>query len=222
MRLPAHPFRAVVAVRAGHLEGVQQQRLVGVGEQRHVAHRHGRHGLAVVAVGQGDEALLVRLAAVTPVVEAHLQRHLDARGAVVGVEHALQPGRGEPYQPLGQLDHRLMAEAGQHHVLELVELGLDPRADARIGMAEHVDPPGADRIQVALAVEVLQPDALAAADRDQWQLLVILHLRTGVPEHGKVALHPLLVAAHRRFSSGGIGQGAQFSAVRPGMSRTLR
>ncbi|MNF51297.1 hypothetical protein D3C84_326150 [compost metagenome] len=217
MLLPADPFGAVVAVRAGHLEGVQQQRLVGVGEQRHVAHRHGRDGFAVIAVGQGDEALLALVAAVAPVVEAHLQRHLDARGAVVGVEHPVEPRRGDRHQALGQLDHRLMAEAGEHHVLELVDLGLDAGADARIGVAEHVDPPGADRIEVALAVEVLQPDAFAAADRDQRQLLVILHLRAGVPEHGKVALHPLLVAAHRRRSSGGVGLGAQCSRWRPAL-----
>jgi hypothetical protein len=55
---PAHALGAQVAIRAGHLDGVQQQRLVGFGEQRHVAHRHRGHGFAVVAVGQGDEALL--------------------------------------------------------------------------------------------------------------------------------------------------------------------
>lgn len=55
---PAHALGAQVAVRAWHLDGVEQQRFVGFGEQRHVAHRHRGDGFAVVAVGQGDEAFL--------------------------------------------------------------------------------------------------------------------------------------------------------------------
>ncbi len=89
-----------------------------------------------------------------------------------------------------------MAEAGEHHVLELVDLVLDALIDARIGMAENVDPPGAHRVQVALAVEVLQPHAFTAADGDQRQLFVVLHLGAGVPEYGEVALHPAVVQAH--------------------------
>ncbi|MCY1417181.1 hypothetical protein D9M71_327080 [compost metagenome] len=197
MDFPADVLGAQVAVRAGHLDGVEQQRLVGLGEQRHVAHRHRRHRLAVVAVAQGDEALLRRLAAVEPVVVAHLQRHLDAGGAVVGVEHPRQAGRGDLHQALGQLDHRLVAEAGEDHVLQLVDLVLDALVDARVGVAEHVHPPGADRVQVALALEVLQPHAFAAADRHHRQALVVLHLGAGVPEHVEVALHPLGIQTHR-------------------------
>ena len=193
---PAHALGAQVAIRAGYLEGVEQQRLVSVGEQRHVAHRHRRHGFTVVAVGEGDEAFLLRLAAIQPVVVAHLQRHLDARRAVVGVKHLGQPGRGDLHQALGQFDHRLMGEAGQHHVLKAVQLLADACVDARVGMAEHIDPPGADRIQVALAVEIFQPDALATADRNQRQALVVFHLRAGVPEHGQVALHPRCICVH--------------------------
>ena len=196
MFLPAHPFRAQVAVRAGHLEGVEQQRLVGVGEQRHVAHRHRCHGFAVVAVAQGDEAFLARLAAVDPVVMAHLQRHLDAGRTVVGVEHLVQPGRGDLHQALGQLHRRRMGEAGEHYVFQAVELLADALVDARIAVAEHVDPPGTDRIQIAFAVEVLQPHAVAAPDRDQRQALVVFHLGARVPQHVEVALHPLGILAH--------------------------
>ncbi|MNP49748.1 hypothetical protein D3C76_1439550 [compost metagenome] len=65
-------------------------------------------------------------------------------------------------------------------------------------MAEDVDPPGADRIQVAPALEVFQPDAFAAADRNDRQAFVVFHLGAGVPEHVQVALHPLGVQAHRQ------------------------
>jgi len=190
-----------VAVRARHLEGVQQQRLVGVGEEGDITHRHRGDGFPVIAVGQGDEALLLATAAVAPVVKAHLQRNFDTGRTVVGIEDAVQPGRCQGDQALRQLHHRLMTEAGQHHVLELVDLILDALIDARIGMAEDVDPPGTDRIQVSLAVEILQPDAFAAADRNQRQLLVIFHLGAGMPEYGKVALHPAVVQAHRYSSA---------------------
>ena len=197
---PAHALGAQVAVGAGHLEGVQQQRLVGFGEQRHIAHRHGGNGFAVVAVGQGNEALLAWLADVLPVMEAHLQCHFDARRAIVGIEHPVEPGRGHGHQALGQLDHRLVAEAGQNHMFQLVDLVLDTLVDARVGMAEHVDPPAAHRVQVALAFEVLQPHAFAALDRDQRQLLVVFHLGAGVPQDLEVTLHPLIIEAHGHFS----------------------
>ncbi|MNJ20615.1 hypothetical protein D3C77_149500 [compost metagenome] len=76
---PAHAFRAQVAIRAWHLEGIEQQGLVGFGEQRYIADRHRGDGFAVVAVAQGDEALFLRLAFVQPVVKAHFQRDFNAR-----------------------------------------------------------------------------------------------------------------------------------------------
>ncbi|MCY1422362.1 hypothetical protein D9M71_380390 [compost metagenome] len=85
-------------------------------------------------------------------------------------------------------------------MLQLVDLVLDALVDARIGVAEDVDPPGADGIQVAFALEVFQPDPFAAADGHDRQAFVIFHLGAGVPEHGEVALHPVGVEAHESFS----------------------
>ena len=200
---PAHAFGAQVAIRAWYLDGVEQQGFVGFGEQRHVAHRHRGHGFAVVAVGQGHEALLVRLTAVEPVVKAHLQRHFDAGGPVIGVETPCQAFRRHLHQALGQFDHGLMAETGEDHVFELIDLILDALVDARVGMAEHIDPPGADGIEVALAFEVFQPDTFAALDRDQRQLFVIFHLGAGMPQHREIAFHPLFIQAHFHSPGGG-------------------
>ncbi|MNP01047.1 hypothetical protein D3C76_928490 [compost metagenome] len=200
MFFPAHAFGAQVAIRAGHLDGIEQQRLVGFGKQRHVAHRHRGNGFAVVAVGEGDKAFLLGFADVLPVMEAHLQRDFDAGRAVVGVEHPVQPRRGHGDQAFGQLDYRLVAEAGQDHVFQLVDLVLDALVDARVGMAKHVDPPTAHGVQVAFAFEVFQPHAFTALDRDQRQLLVVFHLGAGVPQDLKVTLHPLIVEAHGYFS----------------------
>ncbi|EJT85034.1 hypothetical protein PPS11_14036 [Pseudomonas putida S11] len=93
-----------------------------------------------------------------------------------------------------------MAETGQDHVLQLVDLVLDALVDTRVGVAKHVDPPAAHCIEVALAFEVFQPHAFAAPDRDQRQLLVVFHLGTGVPQYLEVALHPLIIEAHGHFS----------------------
>ncbi|KAF1068320.1 MAG: hypothetical protein GAK45_01398 [Pseudomonas citronellolis] len=194
---PAFAFGAQVAVGGGDLERIEQQRFVGFGEQRDIAHRHGCNRFTMVAIGQRDETFLRRLPAVEPVVVAHLQRHFDAGRAAVGIEHPVQARRGHAHQTLGQLDHWRMTEAGENHVLQLVELVFQALVDARIGMPEHVDPPGADGVQVAFALEILQPDALAPADRDHRQAFVVFHLGTGVPQHGEVALHPLCVEAHR-------------------------
>ncbi|RMU89864.1 hypothetical protein ALP20_05453, partial [Pseudomonas coronafaciens pv. coronafaciens] len=196
MLFPAHAFRAVIAVRAWHLDGVQQQRLVGFGKQRHIADRHRRHGFTVVAVGQGDEAFLLWLAAIEPVVKAHLQRNFYARRTVVGVEATRQTFGGELDQPLGQLDYWLMAETGQNHVLQLVDLILDALVDARVGMPEHVHPPRADSIQVALAFKVFEPYAFTTLDRYQRQIFVVFHLGAGVPQDLEVTLHPLVIEAH--------------------------
>ncbi|MNF44326.1 hypothetical protein D3C84_254330 [compost metagenome] len=160
----------------------------------------------MVAVGQGDEALLVRLAAVEPVVKAHFQRDFDAGRTVIGVEHPVQAFRGHLHQTLGQFDHRLMAEASQNHVLQLIDLILDALIDARVGVAKHVDPPRADGVEVALAFEVFEPDAFAALDRDQRQLFVVFHLGAGMPQHREVALHPLVIQAHLQSPRGGSRQ----------------
>ncbi|MCY1436019.1 hypothetical protein D9M71_521330 [compost metagenome] len=76
---PAHAVGAQVAIGAGHLDGVEQQCLIGFSEQRYVADRHRGDSFAVVTVGQGDKAFLVRLATVDPIVKAHFQCNFDAR-----------------------------------------------------------------------------------------------------------------------------------------------
>jgi hypothetical protein len=85
-------------------------------------------------------------------------------------------------QAFAELDHRLVGEAGQHRMLQHVELFTQRRVDARVGMAEQVHPPGADRIQVAVALMVIQPHAAAMADGNQRHGFVVLHLGARVPD----------------------------------------
>ena len=103
------------------------------------------------------------------------------------------PQAGQARQPLGQLHHRLVGEAGQHDVLQLVQLVLERGVDARVAVAEQVDPPRADGIEIALALEIVQPHALAARDRHQRQGFVLLHLGAGVPDRVQAALQVIRV-----------------------------
>ena len=103
------------------------------------------------------------------------------------IEAAGEPRGRDAHERLGELDGRLVREAGEDHVLQPIELRAHRGVDARVGVAEQVHPPGADGIEVALAVEILEPDAFAAPDRDQRQLLVVLHLRARMPDVREIA-----------------------------------
>lgn len=63
-------------------------------------------------------------------------------------------------------------------------------------MAEQIDPPGTDSIQVALAIEVGQPYAFGAGNGHDGQGLMALHLGARVPDGIEAALQPGLVVHH--------------------------
>ena len=56
-----------------------------------------------------------------------------------------------------------------------------------MAVAEEVDPPGADAIQVAASFGVVEPGALGTRDGDGGRGLVPLHLGAGVPHSRKAA-----------------------------------
>ena len=84
-------------------------------------------------------------------------------------------------QTLGEQDGGLVRATGEHRVFERVELIFQRCIDTRIRVAEQVDPPRADGIEIAMAVVVVEPRALAASDGHERRALVMLHLRTRVP-----------------------------------------
>src|SRR5690554_3072027 len=89
-----------------------------------------------------------------------------------------------------------MAESGQHHMLKAVQLLLDALVNPLIAVTKNIGPPGANGIQIAVAVKIFQPDSLGLTNRNQRLLLVILHLRTWVPEYFQIALQPVCVGSH--------------------------
>jgi hypothetical protein len=124
-------------------------------------------------------------AAVAPVMGAHLERDLGGAGAVAAVKGMAQAGQRA--QPFGEFHHRLVREAGQHDVVQRVQLLAQRRLDVRMAVAEQVDPPGADAVQVAPAFKVVQPHAFGARDGHGRLRLVQLHLRARVPHMAQAA-----------------------------------
>ena len=174
--------------RIGRRHGrvARKERLVGRAEQRHVGDGERAQRLAVVAARDAHEAPLLRLAAVRPGVEAHLERDLRRRGAVGAVERVTESRRRQCREPFRELDHGTVGEAREQHVLERRELVDDRGVDARVRVAEQVDPPRRHGVEIAASLEVEQPRALAARDRHDRQRLVHLHLRARV-EHRRAA-----------------------------------
>lgn len=161
------------------LAGLYQLGVSG-GKQRHIRHRQRAYRLAVIAVFQADKAALLRHAVILPVMEAHFQCDFRRAGAIRAVKSPIQTAQFAQF--LGKLDYRLMGETRQDDVFQLIQLLLDGVLDAGMTVAEQIHPPGAHRIQIALAVEVLQPDAVATTNWHQRKCLVALHLRAGVPD----------------------------------------
>jgi len=109
-----------------------QQRPVRIAEDGDVGHAERSGRLAVIAALQRHEATLCAAPAVGPVVERHLEGDLRGRRPVGGEEGVAQRAWRDRGKPLGELDHRRVGEARQHHVLERVELVTQRRVD--VGM----------------------------------------------------------------------------------------
>ena len=114
-------------------------------------------------------------------MKAHFERHFDGTRAVVGEKTFRQARRCDRDQSFGQADGRFVREPGQQHLFELLYLRFHRGIDPRMAVAEEIDPPRADGVEIAPAVEVLKPDAAPASNRDHGEAFVILHLGAGVP-----------------------------------------
>jgi hypothetical protein len=147
----------------------------------------------VVGVFEGDEAV-AGIPSIPPIMEAHLERHLDRGRTVIGVETTCETffilwfGRAHLDQALGERHGRLVGEPGEEDVLKVLRLPAHRGADGGMGMAEEVYPPRADGVEVTTPVLVFQPDAMGTADGDRRQPFVVLHLRAGMPQYRSITL----------------------------------
>jgi hypothetical protein len=65
-------------------------------------------------------------------------------------------------------------------------------------MSEEIDPPGTDRIQIAVAVKIFQPNTLPFFDGNNREILVVFHLCAGMPQNGEVTMGKNLIV-HAKF-----------------------
>ncbi len=151
-------------VRRHHDMRAARQRIVGIAKDLDIGHGQRADRLAVIAMTQAHEFALGGQARVAPEVKAHLQRDLDGRCAVGRIERIAERALRQRRQALGQLHRRRMRAAGQHDVFKRLQLLHERRVDRRIGVAEQVDPPRTDGVEIALAVGVDQPGAVSAGD----------------------------------------------------------
>ncbi len=174
------------AVGTLDLEALQQDRPVDGAVEVAAAHRQGADGLAVIGLGDGDEAGLLADADLLPVLEAHLQGDFHRRGAVVGKEDLGQPRRRQGAEPGGEFHPRLVGEAGEDVVGDLFGLCGQGAIEAGMAVAEEIDPPGGDAVENAVAVVVDEVASFAPGDGQGRQGLMVLLLGAGVPDMGGV------------------------------------
>ena len=163
--------------------------------------------VAVVRLGERDEARAPRLAAQLPVLERQLERDLDRGGAGVGVEDARQRRRRQLDQPLGQHRRRHVGEAEHGGVRDPVALRLERLVELALAVAVHVAPQRRDAVEVAPAVGVDQVVALAALDDQRRLGEPVAHLGERMPEVLVIPGHQLgraRSASWRRTSGAGL------------------
>ncbi len=151
--------RVVVAER-DMVEALEQRR-EAVGQAVAAGGRDGRHGAAVKAALEGDDAVALGLAAAKVEAPRHLDAGFHRLGAGIAHEHGL--GEGMRHQPVGEALQLLDAE----EVGDMPEPGrlLLQRLDQmRVAMAERVDRDAAGEIEKAAAVARVQPGPLAALE----------------------------------------------------------
>jgi hypothetical protein len=172
---------------------VADQRVVGVLEEGDIGHAERTDRFAVVAVREAGEFAFLVLSAIAPEVKAHLQRDFDRRRAIrrekCMTERALRKRR----KTLGQFDGWGVRAAREHRVFERVELILQRAVDIVVRVAEEIDPPRTDRIEIAVALRIVEPRALAARDRHERHALVMFHLGARMPHGRERAGNPVLI-----------------------------
>ena len=177
--------QGIARIGAGHGGRQAGERRIRVAENLHIGDRQGAHGFTVVTAGQSHEAVFVGLTHIAPVMGAHLQRDFGGAGAIAAVAGVAQAGQCG--QAFGQLHHRRMGAASQHHVVELFHLIGHCSTDVRVAVPEQIDPPGADAVQVAAAIGVVQPGAAGAVNGQRWRGFVPLHGGARVPDGSDAA-----------------------------------
>ena len=177
-----------VAVGRLDMDIVHHHRLIHLGKEIHAPHGERADRLAMIPLGETHKPRLSRASRLLTVLERHLERRLHGGRAVIVEMEFRQTLGHERRQPLRELDRGAMGEIRKDDVLELIQLRRNPRIDLLVRMPEEIRPPRADDIEIALSVHVVEPRPLCVVDHHRRQLLIVLHLRTRMPDMAQVAL----------------------------------
>ena len=167
---------------------LKQHRPVRPVERRRPADAHAADGVAVVALGQPDELALFRPALVPPELRRHLERRLRRRRAAVAVEDFRQPRRGDGDQLLRQHARRLVRQAEQRGVGDLLELVANGCVDLRHPVAVDVAPKRRRPVEVPSPLAVDYVDAVAMRDDQRVVGQPQRHVRERVPDELFIAV----------------------------------
>ena len=171
--------RAVVAVRVADVDDVGDERLEGGAERGDAVDRERAEGGAVVGEPAGD-GLPAALAAGGVVAARELPGGLDRLGAAGDEEDAVQVAGGERGDLGGELDRAGVRVAPVRVEGQLAHLLVRGAADlVAVGVADLHREQAGERVEVAVALVVLEVAALAADDDRR---LVAAHAREVQPE----------------------------------------
>ncbi len=140
---------------------------------------HGPEGIAVIGVLQGQDHGAGG-AQVDIILHRHFQGHFHAHTAGVGEEAVVQVPRQKLRQFIGEVLHRLVGQAAQHHVTEFPRLLLNGGGQLRVLVAVDHTPPGGHGVDdlLVLGIEI---DPLSV--HDLVGRVHFLHLLIGIPNH---------------------------------------
>ena len=133
---------------------------------------------------------------VVPVLDRDLERLLDGRRAVAGVEEVRVVDGNDAGQRFRELDNDPVAVSEHRRMGTERELAGDGVVELGDVVAEGGHPQRRDRVEVVLAVDVDELVTLGPVDDDRVVVGERRHLREAVPHDLRVALHPVVVCRH--------------------------
>ena len=148
----------------GELGGVGDDFAVGFVEVVDKADAEGAEGVAVVALVHADEGFFFGAADVVPVLNGNLEGGFYGAGAVAGEYDVAVGGGHEMGEGFGEFDDVGVGHAAGDGVLEGAGLLLDGLDDLGVVVTEGAGPPAGDDVNIAVALVVVEMDAIAADD----------------------------------------------------------
>ena len=154
-----------------------------------VRHRHRAERVAVITVGEAEESVFPGFSHVLPVLQRHLERHLDSDRTRIRKEDPAQPRGHQSRQSTGQPQRRLVHHAAEHDVRHRVQLPRHALKNMRVIVAVADAPPRRDTIDQFAAVG--QDDAAAVCPHRNQRGWGELHLAVGQPDMRKTLFIPV-------------------------------